>query len=860
MDKSIGGFELIEKIGSGPTGEIYRAKQTSMAREVAVKLLSPRLFKDKAYKSEFIRMAKAAASLNHPNLVQVIDAGESDETCFIAMEYVQGPSLQTLIENQERIAAREAAAYAADAARALDAASKAGIVHQDVKPYNILITPDGTAKLSDLGLAKCPTVIPDLVGTPFYISPEQGQKQQADVRSDIYSLGAVLYHAVTGSPPYFAPSPAEIVKAHCSEELLAANVRHPAVPRALSDIIDRMLAKSPGERYQTPQEVVDDLGAYLAGRVKPAPRARKRHTTRPAPGTTARRRPVEQRITAKSYRTPLIVLGATAAVALIGFVIWASLPDPLAVEARDLLRQVDAITEDDEVALKAKKQLLLSVLSLKPEDRPALKPYRARAVAELAEIETTLARMELDKLVQGASVISDLNQIAELRRSLRNYIARLKPDALIPGAADELGKVAGDTIAELDRKEQAITEAERERTEREALAWEKSKAENAAREIREAARRGEFPDAIAFVNQLREVLKRPEPRRMLDGIEKEIRDLAEERRRSHLARAELALKDGLFDVAEEEYRQIKALGFDEFAASAEEGLAKVEAARKAQEDARLAGLKELYLQAVADARDRARAFDFEGAAAAVGAVVDRMEGGYKDDLKTRYAIYRRAADGFKALIETINVASPKTSISVISPGMYGVIDKADEKAYYVKSKGIAGREGLSMRHEWTGLKYEDLMKLADAVLRATHQRLDWACLAALLHQGDTVKAILEDAARRLPEDAARTADLLRKAGLLDAETPPPVAAESASPEAVRPEPRQPAPHVENAQPPGQDKLSPPAQRDLDELVRLLKDGDMFTVADKVAEMRRQYEGTKDGELLMKELGRIWQGR
>jgi len=263
----VGGYELLGRIGHGSTGTVYRARQMSLGRLVAVKLLAADLATDKRFLVRFYREAQLAARLAHPNVVQVYDVGEAQGVYYLAMEYVPGESLARRLARTHHLPPAEVVHIGKGMARALQHAETAGIVHRDIKPGNILLGQDGAVKLADLGLAKQVT-LDDLtgarerraVGTPSYISPEQAAgRQDADTRSDIYSLGATLYHAATGQPPFLAATTAELLQLHLEARPLPACQRNPAVPRWLSDIIDRMLAKSLQERYQCPAQVLAAL-------------------------------------------------------------------------------------------------------------------------------------------------------------------------------------------------------------------------------------------------------------------------------------------------------------------------------------------------------------------------------------------------------------------------------------------------------------------------------------------------------------------------------------------------------------------------------------------------------------------------
>jgi serine/threonine-protein kinase len=269
----IGGFELLTKIGEGSMGVVYRARQTSMDRIVALKILSPQLARSPKYVARFMREARSAARLNHPNIVTGIDVGEDQGYYFFAMEFVEGRTVQRILDEEGRIAEKQAIAVAIEVARALVHAWDRGLVHRDIKPANIVITKSDAIKITDLGLAKYTreddvslTDTGTTVGTAYYISPEQARGDEIiDIRSDIYSLGVTLYHMVTGEPPYTG-TPVSVMTQHVSAEVPDPKAANREISDAISDIIRMMLSKDPRERYASPNDLINDLTRVLEGK------------------------------------------------------------------------------------------------------------------------------------------------------------------------------------------------------------------------------------------------------------------------------------------------------------------------------------------------------------------------------------------------------------------------------------------------------------------------------------------------------------------------------------------------------------------------------------------------------------------
>ena len=269
----IPGYEVYGKIGSGGMATVYKAKQLSLDRLVAIKILAPFLAENAAFVKRFLKEARVIGKLNHPNIVQGFDAGEVDGTYYFAMEYCSGPTLLTLLQRGGALDQDRSLHIILQVARALEHAYSQGLVHRDVKPDNIMIVQGGVAKLCDLGLAKDvsrgsgSTEKGATLGTPNYISPEQARGDaHVDIRSDVYSLGATLYHMVAGVPPFDGPNPTVIMVKHLNEPPLPPRVRNREVDARLQPIILRMLAKNPDDRYQTPIDLVQDLVALQASR------------------------------------------------------------------------------------------------------------------------------------------------------------------------------------------------------------------------------------------------------------------------------------------------------------------------------------------------------------------------------------------------------------------------------------------------------------------------------------------------------------------------------------------------------------------------------------------------------------------
>ena len=272
--QTLGGYELLGKIGQGAMGAVFMARQTSMDRVVALKVLPQRLAKNKDFVARFLREARSAGKLNQPSIVQAFDAGEADGYYYIAMEYIDGPGLDDLLETDGALSEQRALEIVRDIARALGYAHRAGLIHRDVKPANILLTTEGEAKLADLGLARESIVDGDssltnvgvALGTPDYMAPEQVRGDgDIDGRCDIYALGATLYHLLIGRPPFKGGTRAEVMSKHLTEQAPNPRKANPQISLAAMTIIKKAMSKEPDARYADASEMLAAIEAAIEG-------------------------------------------------------------------------------------------------------------------------------------------------------------------------------------------------------------------------------------------------------------------------------------------------------------------------------------------------------------------------------------------------------------------------------------------------------------------------------------------------------------------------------------------------------------------------------------------------------------------
>lgn len=419
----IPGYEILSKIGQGGMGAVYRARQTMMDRVVAIKTLLPHFAREKDAVERFLREARVLARLSHPNIVAGLDAGYHNGIYYFVMEFIEGTSLKQMLQKQP-LDWDEAIDYVRQIASALEHAARFGIVHRDIKPENILITRDGVAKLTDLGLAKLVTGPTDVtltragyvMGTPAYLSPEQAQgHRDIDVRSDIYSLGLSLYEALSGKPAYSGDNAMAVVQRRLTQDPPWEKLAAMGVPAPVIGIGRMMTFRDRQHRYPSPRELIEDCEATLQGR--PPPHA-QRHSVQPH---LSRRAAVPLALRPRSRTLP-VVLAAVSAAVVFGLIAW-------------LLRSNAQTTKPPSRPVADRPP------TLSPNPRPAIDPELEESLAAARQfeadnpqkIERVLRNYEkLRPRIEGTRFVREIDaKIEELRarldRALEEEMAALAP-------------------------------------------------------------------------------------------------------------------------------------------------------------------------------------------------------------------------------------------------------------------------------------------------------------------------------------------------------------------------------------------------------------------------------------------------
>jgi serine/threonine-protein kinase len=699
----LGGFQLLGKLGQGGMGVVYKARQESMDRLVALKVLPRHLAEDKSFIDRFLREARAAGRLAHQNIVAGIDAGFADGYYYLAMEYVEGRSLGDRLNSDGPLGEVEVVGICAQLCEALAHAHGAGLIHRDIKPENVLVTAQGRAKLCDLGLARAGgeemrvTMAGAAVGTPHYVSPEQVRGEEPDARSDIYSLGCTMYHLVSGVAPFDGPNPMAVMQMHLNSEARPLSEAAPKVSRALSAVVAKMMARERGDRYQSAAELLADLRRLAEGGVPAAltrgiaDRRRQaagnetgggRLTGAPASSTRGSRpfatrptAPRPGRTTADTFPMPgamqglpvrLLIVAAVLLILMAGGVIAVvvGIGSPGQGKGEGNAPGVDAGAGSDEG--KTTEELQLARLYEKYEavrsqekqgaalDKliEAWEGFIAETAGTPLEEQGRVALAEVRRRQQEAMGVQRLADLGRQFAELKAREARNPEDyaALIAGY-EKLAVGAAGTQIEAD----AVSGADRVRRARSA------KAREAAGQLRERVRRAcaarDFGAALAEVAAFPAVLAgevRAELKRMEDSVRADGRGAWEEAR----GRALRLAGERKFDEAVGVVQASSSLGLPGLEDDRAATLAEIELLRAEAQTAAVATKRQAYEKFARDWQEKAAVDAFADIVAAGGVLRGKLPADLDARLAVDLEIARGATDLFASLRRHLAAAKP----------------------------------------------------------------------------------------------------------------------------------------------------------------------------------------------------------
>ncbi len=438
----LGQYRIERELGSGGMADVFFAVHEGLHRPSAVKVLRASLASDEVHLQRFMQEARAAASLIHPNIVQVYDVGQAGEHRYIAQEYVPGSNLRQYLDEHGQMPIRETLSILLQILAALSKSAAVGIVHRDIKPENIMLTQDGDVKVGDYGLAR--VLLSDdpqltragtTLGTPMYMSPEQIQEGTVDIRSDLYSLGVTLFHMFAGRPPFKGETPLALAMQHVQSEPPSLGELRPDLPKCLVDLVHRLLSKKPEQRFANPSEVVDalrewrntDLREYWPDQTIPLPGAQNLQLRGPSAATLmlqARTLKLRaQRI--RRFSMALVAPVAGLFIGLLAGQYWNR--DPLAptepelqIIKRETAREqfADALLSADDNQMRWEAVATY----FPPDERESNRLYAGKAWLQLARVfmekeDFDLARQTLNRIRDDALMPALLKILAELRRA-----------------------------------------------------------------------------------------------------------------------------------------------------------------------------------------------------------------------------------------------------------------------------------------------------------------------------------------------------------------------------------------------------------------------------------------------------------
>lgn len=412
IGKTLGGCRLLDKLGEGGMGTVYRARHQALNKHVAVKILPASFARDESRVKRFVREARSAAQLEHSNIVQILNIAKQGGLYFIVMQYVKGESLDKKVNREGRLSADEATLIIKETAQALAAAHEKDIIHRDVKPENIMLAASGEVKLMDFGLARIRDMVSeltlpgDVLGTPYYLAPEQARGEAVDGRADIYSLGVTYYYALTGKRPFEGETPVTVIMKHINEPPPDPRQLAPNIPPKVFQVLMKMMHKDVKARYQNMTELMEDLKGLEVTASNDSPQT-------VIYGSKAENVPAGEagKKIASRPRWNLIIIGGVTAL----IIIWMGL---------FLLKKGDNLREEKPDALPSSELPSVSILAMSAEREAfskAFKYYSDQPKEYLKNIKTLEALIaeypDTEWTLRASRIIQSLRE--EIKSNLR---------------------------------------------------------------------------------------------------------------------------------------------------------------------------------------------------------------------------------------------------------------------------------------------------------------------------------------------------------------------------------------------------------------------------------------------------------
>ncbi len=749
--RDIGGYTLISRLGAGGMGAVYKARQESMDRMVALKVLPPKLARDATFIERFFREARAVARLNHANIVQGIDVGESSGYYYFAMEFVEGSSLRDVLEERGTIPEQEALNIVAQITRGLKHAHAHDLVHRDIKPDNVLIDMGGVAKLCDLGLARQANEDSSLtqtgvaMGTPHYISPEQARGETVDARTDLYSLGATWFHLLTGRPPYTAENALAVITKHLADPVPRVSTVRRNISSGTEAVIAKLMSKEPKDRHQSADELLEDISDLEQGR---PPRLATAGTPLGTAPTTARvrdtrlRAPVSARLNSPDLPDGISLDDADAK------------PSPPAAISRRPVQVALAIAVLALAALgtwgirNALSEPAPSPPSGPGTNTPASppkdeQPTQVPAQNRLAELEA----MHKHILSTREKDPSDLTLLEKRWRMLRDAGAKTKY-ALI--ADDELRKIA-------DQRQKLAREEDLKKLER---------FSKLSTSVDELLSKREFADAIKACETFAAdpAMNSRTVRQRLATLKKKVNGSCDTAVAAVVARARTSTRKKDFAQARKALAEITAFGIPRTLASRDQEAVKVDAAERAETRRLQDRARKNCRDVLAGIAPKVKTRDFDGAIEALTVAEKGLDKAAADELVKPEKLLLSSAREFIRFCRK-RAENPPSDVRITYQGMKFRITSFKDSVLDIR------RARISTSLKFKDLTVQQLLELAGrqkatSVLPA--DALSTGCFLALSTDFAAAKPYLDRARSRgaLPAHQER-ALALRERGQLE---------------------------------------------------------------------------------------------